>query len=93
MCAAALAYTDPTQRVHRAYNAVRKSQRADHLLQPMHALYERVCSTENLTDADDMLLQRVELAIDSDNWSHRTQCNSMHSKRPQLRLVPTAPNV
>lgn len=63
---AALAHTDPTLRVHRAYVGVRKSQRARSFLPQMHALYERVCVSENLTDADDMLLHRVEAEL-SDN--------------------------
>lgn len=84
---AALAHTDPTQRVHRAYVGVRKSPRANHYLPQMHALYERVCVSENLTDADDTLLQHVELALGSDNITERASCNSTHSKRPQLRLV------
>lgn len=84
---AALAHTDPTLRVHRAYVGVRKSQRARSFLPQMHALYERVCVSENLTDADDMLLHRVETALGSDNITERASCNSTHSKRPQLRLV------
>lgn len=81
---AALLHTDPTLRVHRAYVAVRTSQRCGSIfLARMHGLYQKACSTELLTDAEDMFLEHVETVLALEN----SACHSMTSKQPQLRVV------